>query len=191
MHENDDEVKILFAFNCARSVEKVIICTVKLTSACLHTLDKYMLSTSINEYILYFSLPPVAEEPDLSRLVVSNITSDRFSLSWRTGERSFDNFIVEVRESALPSQAMGRALPGDVRSTVMAGLKASTRYNIKLYASAGGQNTQPLFDVATTGISLHAFFDTACSKLFVIYQHNITEKPSSFSVQRMSHSWGP
>ncbi|KAE8285319.1 Tenascin [Larimichthys crocea] len=67
-----------------------------------------------------------------------------------TGERSFDNFIVEVRESALPSQAMGRALPGDVRSTVMAGLKASTRYNIKLYASAGGQNTQPLFDVATT-----------------------------------------
>nr|XP_046231815.1 tenascin-like isoform X2 [Scatophagus argus] len=91
-----------------------------------------------------------AEEPDLSRLVVSNITSDRFSLSWRTGEKAFDNFIVEVRESALPSQAMGRALPGDVRSTVMAGLKASTSYNIKLYASAGGQNTQPLFHVATT-----------------------------------------
>ncbi|KAM8743646.1 tenascin-like isoform 1-T1 [Acanthopagrus schlegelii] len=91
-----------------------------------------------------------AEEPDLSRLVVSNITSDRFSLSWRTGEKAFDNFIVEVRESALPSQAMGRALPGDVRSTVMAGLKASTSYNIKLYASAGGQNTQPLFDIATT-----------------------------------------
>uniref|UniRef100_A0AAQ5YAY7 Zmp:0000000846 n=1 Tax=Amphiprion ocellaris TaxID=80972 RepID=A0AAQ5YAY7_AMPOC len=47
------------------------------------------------------------EEPDLSKLVVSNITSDRFSLSWRTGERAFDKFIVEVRESALPSQAMG------------------------------------------------------------------------------------
>uniref|UniRef100_A0A665U106 Zmp:0000000846 n=1 Tax=Echeneis naucrates TaxID=173247 RepID=A0A665U106_ECHNA len=86
-------------------------------------------------------------------LVVSNITSDRFSLSWRTGEKAFDNFIVEVRESALPSQAMGRALPGDVRSTVMAGLKASTSYDIKLYASAGGQNTQPLFAVATTGLS--------------------------------------
>ncbi|XP_065821646.1 tenascin isoform X1 [Labrus bergylta] len=91
-----------------------------------------------------------AEEPDLSRLVVSNITSDRFSLSWRTGGKAFDNFIVEVRESALPSQAMGRALTGDVRSTVMAGLKASTRYNIKLYASDGGQNTPPLFEVATT-----------------------------------------
>ncbi|XP_022052938.2 tenascin isoform X3 [Acanthochromis polyacanthus] len=93
-----------------------------------------------------------AEEPDLSKLVVFNITSDRFSLSWLTGERAFDKFIVEVRESALPSQAMGRALPGDVRSTVMAGLKASTSYNIKLYASVGdgGQNTQPLFAVATT-----------------------------------------
>nr|XP_020472566.1 tenascin-like [Monopterus albus] len=45
---------------------------------------------------------------------------------------------------------MGRSLPGDVLSTVMAGLKPSTSYNIKLYASAGGQNTQPLFAVATT-----------------------------------------
>lgn len=88
----------------------------------------------------------------MSGLVVSNVTSDRFSLSWRAGEKAFDNFIVEVRESALPSQAMGRALPGDVRSTVMAGLKASTGYNVKLYASAGGQNSQPLFAVATTGI---------------------------------------
>uniref|UniRef100_A0A8C6L0K5 Tenascin C n=1 Tax=Nothobranchius furzeri TaxID=105023 RepID=A0A8C6L0K5_NOTFU len=92
-----------------------------------------------------------AEEPDLSKLVVSKVTSDRFSLSWRTGEKEFDRFIVEVRESALPSQAMGRTLPGDVRSTVMAGLKASTSYSIKLYASEGdGQNTPPLFAVATT-----------------------------------------
>jgi len=115
---------------------------------------------SKNERILYFSPPPplVAEEPDLSRLVVSNVTSDRLYLSWRTGEKAFDVFIVEVRESALPSQAMGRTLAGDVRSAVMAGLKARTSYDIKLYASAGGQNTQPLFDVATTGIALHAFF---------------------------------
>lgn len=103
-------------------------------------------------------LSPVAEEPDLSRLVVSNITSDRFSLSWRTGEKAFENFIVEVRETASPTQAMGRALPGDVRSTVMAGLKASTSYSIKLYGSTGVRNTLPLFDVATTGITLRAFF---------------------------------
>lgn len=120
--------------------------------------------------IYHIFLSPVAEEPDLSRLVVSNVTSDRFSLSWRTGENAFDNFIVEVRESALPSQAMGRALSGDVRSTVMAGLKASTSYNIKLYASVGGQNTQPLFAVATTGITLHAFLDTAFTNHIVTHQ---------------------
>lgn len=106
--------------------------------------------------ILYFPPLHVAEEPDLSNLVVSNITSDRFSLSWQTGQKPFDNFIVELRESAMPSQAMGRVVPGDVRSTVMAGLKASTSYDIKLYGSAGAQNTQALFGVATTGISLHA-----------------------------------
>lgn len=123
----------------------------------------------------------------MSRLVVSNVTSDRFSLSWRTGERTFDNFIVEVRESALPSQAIGRALPGDVHSTVMAGLKASTRYDIKLYASAGGHKSQPLFAVAATGIASRAPPDTAC----VIHQRNLTEKPCSLSVQRTSHCWGP
>ncbi|XP_053709924.1 tenascin-like isoform X2 [Synchiropus splendidus] len=91
-----------------------------------------------------------AEEPALSRLVVHNVTSDRFSLSWRAAEETFDNFLVEVRESARPSQAMGRALPGDARSTVMAGLRASTSYDIKLYASAGGRNSPPLYAVATT-----------------------------------------
>lgn len=124
--------------------------------------EKYMRLISKSEYLLYFSLPLIAAEPELSRLVVSNITSDRFYLSWRTGEKAFDHFIVEVRESALPSQAMGRALLGEERSTVMAGLKAKTSYNIKLYASSNGQNTQPLFAVATTGIALHAFINTAC-----------------------------
>lgn len=125
----------------------------------------------INAYILYF-LSPVAEEPDLSKLVVSNITSDRFSLSWRTREKAFDKFIVEVRESALPSQAMGRALPGDVRSTVMTGLKASTGYNIKLYATGvDGQNTQPLFAVASTGITWLTFLDTGHAAYIVMYMY--------------------
>lgn len=124
--------------------------------------------------LLYFSLP-VAEAPDLSRLAVSNVTSDRFSLSWQTGEKLFDNFIIELRESARPSQAMGRVVPGDVRSVVMSGLKASTSYDIKLYGSAGGQNTQALFDLATTGMPSHA-----CLVHFV--QDGITEKPYSFPV---------
>ncbi|XP_035247745.1 tenascin-like isoform X2 [Anguilla anguilla] len=92
-----------------------------------------------------------AAEPDLASLVVSNVTSDRLSLSWRTGGRSFDYFVVEVRESASPSQASGRTLPGGARSAVIAGLKGATRYDIKIYASSGRQNTLPLTAVATTG----------------------------------------
>ncbi|KTF73525.1 hypothetical protein cypCar_00040092 [Cyprinus carpio] len=94
--------------------------------------------------------PPVAAEPDLSGLVVSNITSDTVSLSWRTGEKAFDNFIVEVRESALPTQATGRTLPGGVRSTVLTGLRGDTQYQIKLYATVGGSNTAALTTVVTT-----------------------------------------
>uniref|UniRef100_A0A8C7MBK0 Tenascin Ca n=1 Tax=Oncorhynchus kisutch TaxID=8019 RepID=A0A8C7MBK0_ONCKI len=108
-------------------------------------------STGISSlFELFISKARTTAEPDLSRLVVSNITSDRLSLSWRRGEKAFDNFIVEVRESALPSQAMGRTLPGAARATVMTGLKGSTTYDIKLYASSAGQNTQPLFAVVTT-----------------------------------------
>ncbi|XP_061118377.1 tenascin-like isoform X1 [Conger conger] len=91
-----------------------------------------------------------AAEPDLARLVVSNVTSDRLSLSWRTGAKAFDNFVVEIRESALPSQATGRTLPGGARSTVITGLKGATRYDIKVYASSGRRNTLPLTAVATT-----------------------------------------
>uniref|UniRef100_A0A3Q4GYS1 Tenascin C n=1 Tax=Neolamprologus brichardi TaxID=32507 RepID=A0A3Q4GYS1_NEOBR len=84
----------------------------------------------------------------LGDLTVS-VTATSVKLAWSAPDEAFD-----IRESALPSQAMGRALPGDVRSTVMAGLKASTGYNIKLYATGvDGQNTQPLFAVATTGLS--------------------------------------
>uniref|UniRef100_A0A8C2L7J7 Zmp:0000000846 n=1 Tax=Cyprinus carpio TaxID=7962 RepID=A0A8C2L7J7_CYPCA len=101
------------------------------------------------------SVLPQTAEPDLSGLVVSNITSDTVSLSWRTGEKAFDNFIVEVRESALPTQATGRTLPGGVRSTVLTGLRGDTQYQIKLYATFGGSNTAALTTVVTTGTAAH------------------------------------
>lgn len=100
-------------------------------------------------------LSSVAAEPDLSGLVVSNVTSDRLSLSWRMGEKMYDNFIVEVRESALPSQAMGRTLPIGARSTVLTGLKGDTQYHIKLFATSGNRNSAPLTAVVTTGTALH------------------------------------
>ncbi|XP_056313260.1 tenascin isoform X5 [Danio aesculapii] len=91
-----------------------------------------------------------AAEPDLSGLVVSNVTSDSLSLSWRTGEKAFDNFIVEVRESALPTQATGRMFGAGVRSAVLNGLRGNTTYQIKLYATVAGANTDALTTVVTT-----------------------------------------
>ncbi|XP_023651336.2 tenascin-like isoform X2 [Paramormyrops kingsleyae] len=91
-----------------------------------------------------------ATEPHLARLVVFNVTSDRLSLSWRTNAKSFDNFVVEVRESAVPSRAMGRTLPTSARSTEISGLRGDTQYDIKLYGNVGGLNMPPLTAVATT-----------------------------------------
>nr|XP_055054083.1 tenascin isoform X2 [Misgurnus anguillicaudatus] len=91
-----------------------------------------------------------ATEPDLFGLVVSNVTSDAVSLSWRTREKAFDHFIVEVRESALPTQAIGRIIPAGERSAVLTGLKGDTQYQIKLYATSGGSNTAAITSVVTT-----------------------------------------
>ncbi|XP_065107270.1 tenascin isoform X2 [Paramisgurnus dabryanus] len=91
-----------------------------------------------------------AAEPDLFGLVVSNVTSDAVSLSWRTREKAFDHFIVEVRESALPTQAIGRIVPAGERSAVLTGLKGDTQYQIKLYATSGGSNTAAITSLVTT-----------------------------------------
>uniref|UniRef100_A0A8C2L6B2 Zmp:0000000846 n=1 Tax=Cyprinus carpio TaxID=7962 RepID=A0A8C2L6B2_CYPCA len=115
-----------------------------------HSLWMSGLKRDTKRIVMAGFFPPVAAEPDLSGLVVSNITSDTVSLSWRTGEKAFDNFIVEVRESALPTQATGRTLPGGVRSTVLTGLRGDTQYQIKLYATFGGSNTAALTTVVTT-----------------------------------------
>uniref|UniRef100_A0A8C9VTS7 Tenascin C n=1 Tax=Scleropages formosus TaxID=113540 RepID=A0A8C9VTS7_SCLFO len=100
--------------------------------------------------IFTFTMMGDSAEPDLGKLVVSNITSDRLSISWRTGAKAFDNFVVEIRESAQPLRAMGRTLSGAARSTVISGLRGDTQYSIKLYGSTGRQNTPPLTAVATT-----------------------------------------
>lgn len=88
-------------------------------------------------------------------LVVSNVTSDAVSLSWRTREKAFDHFIVEVRESALPTQAIGRIVPAGERSAVLTGLKGDTQYQIKLYATSGGSNTAAITSLVTTGTAAH------------------------------------
>uniref|UniRef100_A0A8C9YCP0 Tenascin Ca n=1 Tax=Sander lucioperca TaxID=283035 RepID=A0A8C9YCP0_SANLU len=98
------------------------------------------------------TLPASTEEPKpmVVNLTISDITWDGFTASWIPTAREFDSFVIEVTNLENFEESQNLSLSGDAFSLVMAGLKASTSYNIKLYASAGGQNTQPLFDVATT-----------------------------------------
>uniref|UniRef100_A0A8C1EDE1 Tenascin Ca n=1 Tax=Cyprinus carpio carpio TaxID=630221 RepID=A0A8C1EDE1_CYPCA len=89
----------------------------------------------------------VTAEPDLSGLVVSNITSDTVSLSWRTGEKAFDNFIVEVRKSALPT------LSGAERNVTITGLMDSAVYDVVFYGLSRGRQTPSVsFNTSTASL---------------------------------------
>ncbi|XP_074067845.1 tenascin isoform X5 [Macrotis lagotis] len=89
-------------------------------------------------------------EPLLSHLTVSDITSGSVSLSWKAQEATFDNFVLEVRNSDLPLDSVVYTVPGALRSSVITDLRASTNYTVQLHGLIGGQNGQTLMAQATT-----------------------------------------
>ncbi|XP_058861387.1 tenascin-like isoform X2 [Acipenser ruthenus] len=89
-------------------------------------------------------------EPDLSKLVVFNVTSNSLSLSWNARDQAFDHFVVEVIEAEPGSRKIEHTVSGDQRSVVIPRLKGATRYELTLYGSSGSQHTPPLTTVATT-----------------------------------------
>lgn len=97
-------------------------------------------------------LSSVVPEPDLSKLVVFNVTSNSLSLSWNARDQAFDHFVVEVIEAEPGSRKIEHTVSGDQRSVVIPRLKGATRYELTLYGSSGSQHTPPLTTVATTGI---------------------------------------
>uniref|UniRef100_A0A8C1WCT1 Zmp:0000000846 n=1 Tax=Cyprinus carpio TaxID=7962 RepID=A0A8C1WCT1_CYPCA len=105
----------------------------------------------------------VTAEPDLSGLVVSNITSDTVSLSWRTGEKAFDNFIVELLE---PQEFI---VPGNQTVLDVLGLITGIGYEVSVTGVSGnGLQSRPITTVAVTGTAL--CFSTA--------RHSVTSKVS-------------
>ncbi|MGH0176036.1 UNVERIFIED_CONTAM: hypothetical protein FKN15_002515 [Acipenser sinensis] len=89
-------------------------------------------------------------EPDLSKLVVFNVTSNSLSLSWNARDQAFDHFVVEVIEAEPGSRKIEHTVSGAQRSVVIPRLKGATRYELTLYGSSGSQHTPPLTTVATT-----------------------------------------
>ncbi|XP_074464791.1 tenascin isoform X1 [Larus michahellis] len=90
------------------------------------------------------------EEPLLSKLTVSNATSDSMSLTWEAQDNAFDHFILEVRNSDFPLDSLVRTVPGASRRYVVTNLKAATNYTVQLHGVIDGQGGQTLTALATT-----------------------------------------
>ncbi|NWS40678.1 TENA protein, partial [Probosciger aterrimus] len=90
------------------------------------------------------------EEPLLSKLSVSNATSDSMSLTWEAQDNAFDHFILEVRNSDFPLDSLVHTVPGASRHYVVTSLKAATNYTVQLHGVIDGQGGQTLTALATT-----------------------------------------
>lgn len=101
-----------------------------------------------------FVFLPIVQEPLLSKLTVSNATSNSMSLTWEAQDNAFDHFILEVRNSDFPLDSLVHTVPGASQNYVVTNLKASTNYTVQLHGVIDGQGGQTLTALATTGISL-------------------------------------
>ncbi|NXA34865.1 TENA protein, partial [Eudromia elegans] len=90
------------------------------------------------------------EEPLLSKLTVSNATSDSMSLTWEAQDNAFDRFILEVRNSDFPLDSLVHTVPGASRSYVITNLRGATNYTVQLHGVIDGQGGQTLTALATT-----------------------------------------
>ncbi|XP_064249329.1 tenascin isoform X1 [Passer domesticus] len=90
------------------------------------------------------------EELLLSKLSVSNATSDSLSLAWEAQDKAFDHFILEVRNSDFPLDSLVLTVPGDSQHSVVTNLKAATNYTVQLHGVIDGQGGQTLTAMATT-----------------------------------------
>ncbi|KFZ47839.1 Tenascin, partial [Antrostomus carolinensis] len=90
------------------------------------------------------------EEPLLSKLTVSNATSESMSLAWEAQDNAFDHFILEVRNSDFPLDSLVHTVPGASRRYVVTKLKAATNYTVQLHGVIDGQGGQTLTALATT-----------------------------------------
>lgn len=90
----------------------------------------------------------------LSRLMVSNTTSDSVSLTWEAQDMAFDHFLLEVSSTQhQPLESQLHTIPGDTRSFVLTNLRPNSSYTLQLHALVDGQSSLTLTTLATTGTS--------------------------------------
>ncbi|GCC19499.1 hypothetical protein chiPu_0018400 [Chiloscyllium punctatum] len=84
----------------------------------------------------------------LGRLTFSDITERSLRLAW-TADRDFDTFLVHYR--IVGSKEVHKLkLPGNLRSSLITGLRPGTKYSISLHGISSGQRTKPISSTTTT-----------------------------------------
>ncbi|XP_072344348.1 tenascin isoform X2 [Scyliorhinus torazame] len=90
------------------------------------------------------------EEAELGNLVVSDITSEGFTLSWTAEDEAFDYFVIDVRDFDSSLDPIQQALSGKTRTSDISGLVEGTGYQINVTGVIQGWRSQPLTAVAAT-----------------------------------------
>ncbi|XP_072421602.1 tenascin isoform X3 [Chiloscyllium punctatum] len=88
-------------------------------------------------------------DSELENLMVSEVTSGSFKLSW-TADESFQNFVIDVKDSDGLFEPLTYTVPGDQYSIDIPHLHAATDYEISIYGISHGQQTKPLYTEAQT-----------------------------------------
>ncbi|XP_072840647.2 LOW QUALITY PROTEIN: tenascin [Pogona vitticeps] len=89
--------------------------------------------------------------PLLSKLTVSNMTSNGLLVTWEAQDFVFDQFLLDVRNTNDQSlDFQQHTIPGDVRRYVLTNLRPGSNYSLQLHGLVDGNGGQILTALATT-----------------------------------------
>lgn len=111
--------------------------------------------TSSNYVFLFLSThvpSPSETEPQLATLIISNITSDSFNVSWTTQAGPFAKIVINVSDIHLVHESQQFTVPGDAQHAHITGLVESTGYDVSVAGTTqAGNPTRPLTAFVMTG----------------------------------------
>lgn len=90
-------------------------------------------------------------EPEVQSLLVSDVTTDSFQLSWMAEEDSFDTFVIMVSQAKGLDQPRELVLGGEERSAVMTDLNEDTEYKAEIFGLILERRSKSLLEVLKTG----------------------------------------
>uniref|UniRef100_A0A669EPF5 Tenascin Cb n=1 Tax=Oreochromis niloticus TaxID=8128 RepID=A0A669EPF5_ORENI len=91
-------------------------------------------------------------EPEVQSLLVSDVTTDSFQLSWMAEEDSFDTFVIMVSQAEGLDQPRELVLGGEERTAVMTDLNEDTEYKVEIFGLILGRRSKSLLEVLKTDL---------------------------------------